>query len=432
MGKITDEYYSAGDISQDLADVKSVFENAIVCRQYDSDMQKAVEWYKKQMLDWFAQSSFSVENALTSATQEQWYNLYLEKKRLEQHRLYLQYMDYRQVPRNSEERALKTLYTYNQDGKYLVCKAKQNTYFEKCYWRDNRVISRYSRFEEMSYYIMRSQNAAGMYICPNCGAEMPLEALLDGCDYCGSKFDVSAYQDKVTAVCINDGIYGSREVNGATVVLVVITAVLLMIGIMFPPIWGKASWIMKGVFLLAAVCSLCGTYISNGKTIRTTKMKRKIKANNPDFSVESFLASLDCKIKAIHFARKYEDIAPFVKCDMTPYLQNYQNVVSCDTGRYALKKYWTQGEDQFIEFHREVSLQYDCGDRFHFGNEIISMTLAKKRSHKLKNDVTMYRCGGCGSTVSLLEGGKCAYCGKEMNLIEYDWIVVEYGTIPKL
>lgn len=42
------------------------------------------------------------------------------------------------------------------------------------------------------------------------------------------------------------------------------------------------------------------------------------------------------------------------------------------------------------------------------------------------NDVNVYRCHSCGASLSLLNGGRCEYCGNGLDLKEYDWVIESY------
>ena len=422
------------DWKRDWEETKDILYNFVACRKYDNEMQDVVETYKSDMCNWFEHGNSNMENPMEHATQEQWYSLYLEKKRLERHRLSVQYAAYQHIPTNGHETP-QTICTYHNDGKYLVCNVSQMTWINRNYLRDGNVICNDRQSQDITYYVMRSQNVDGYYICPNCGAEQPLEKLLDGCDYCHTKFDISAYRDKVTAVSKNKNTYESRETNAFVIGFLFVTVfgmIALMSSFMLNLTCAGELWWACVLSILVAVGGFCGIMISNRKTLHNTKMKRRLEDYNPNFSKEDFLASLDCKIKSIHFAEHPKELAAFVKCDIAPYIQNYQNIVGCETGKFTMKNFRVDGEYQYIDVNRQVQVIQDCGNHFRSADGIISMTLAKKLSHKLKNDVTMYRCAGCGASVSLVEGGKCQYCGKEMDYASYDWIITNYKHVKEL
>lgn len=423
------------EITRGLEQAVDVLAFNFTGHQYDREMEKVTEEYKQEMLKWVAEGVSVKENPMKRATQELWYSLYLEKKRLENHRCKVEYPEYRHVPYNAGEEA-ETVYLYTKDGKYMVCEASQMTSIQKNYIRDGAIIGREQQKRDITYYILRSQNEDGLYICPNCGAEQTLDTLLDGCDYCKTKFDISAYDDKVMSVLRNKTRFDTRE---GSITPIVAWSILVAFGVV-----GVISGILGALFTLglslvfvpiggAMVCfGFKGAIDSNKGVTQNTDWKNKIKDKNPDFSEEEFIGSLDCKLKSIHYASTPQELAAFVKCDIAPFVKSYQNIVNCETGKIAYKNYRIEGDFQYLDIHREIEVLQDCDTNLQPAQGVVGVTLAKRISYKLKNDVTLYRCNGCGASISLVEGGKCTYCGNEMDYAAYDWVVVGYRHVKTL
>ena len=175
----------------------------------DGKMKKVLEAYKKEMLWWCQNGKASTENPMKYATQEHWYSLYLEKRRLEKRECRIQYAEYKHINKQPLE-APETTCVFYTDGKYMICQAGQTTRIQKNYIRNKRIVGQEKQTYEMNYYILSSQNKDGLYICPGCGAEQSLDTLLDGCDYCGAKFDISAYDEKVMSVMKHRNMFETR------------------------------------------------------------------------------------------------------------------------------------------------------------------------------------------------------------------------------
>ena len=401
----------------------------------DGKMKKVLEAYKQEMMQWFTGETAARENPMKHATQEHWYSLYLEKKRLESHNCRIQYAEYKHVNRNPLE-APETVCTFYTDGKYMICRAGQTTGILKNYMRDGAIIGQENQTYEMDYYILSSQNKDGLYICPGCGAEQSLDTLLDGCDYCKSKFDISAYEDKVMSVMKGNSILNSRVVYADAPASAIILAVFGTIGVFFGLM---CALFTLGLSLILAAAGGVAIYFAfqieidaNKNKPQATSIKYRLQDHNPGFSEEEFIGSLDCKLKAIHYASDPKELAAFVKCNIAPYVKSYRNIVNCETGRLSYKSYQIKGDYQYLELHREIKVMQDCGNHLRPASGVVKVRLAKKVSHKLKNDVVMYRCGGCGATISPVEGGKCGYCGNEMDYAAYDWVVVGYKHVNVL
>ncbi len=397
----------------------------------DSIMQEVVQAYKKEMLQWFDQEGLEKENPMRYASQEQWYSLYLEKKRLVNRGCKMQYVTYKHEPERYLEKPETTCF-YKKDGKYIICEARQRTSIKKQYMRNGALLGQKARTCNIGYHILRSQNENGQYICPNCGAEQDLDKLLDGCDYCKSKFDISAYEDKVVSVMYNQNAFDYREGNSSYAVVMALSIVGVVFGLVGVCFSGGLS---LGMAVLGGFGIYKGIQMAKESTrgLQTSMdSKSKIKEHIPNFSEEEFIGSLDCKLKSIHYASDARELDAFVKCDITPYLQEYQALVNCETGKISYKDYRVEGDYQYIDLHREIEVLKDCGNRVVLGKGVVAVTLAKKIVSRLKNDVTLFRCGGCGATVSLVEGGKCKHCGNEMDYAAYDWVVVGYKHVGQL
>ena len=387
--------------------------------------------YKNQMIHWFDSLPADQENPMSCVTQEHWYSMYLEKKRLEKRRLHTHHKSYFIRPTDYRYSADKrvTEIKYFSDGNYVVNKLTQKTWIDIRYFRDNVLVGKLDKSCETDYYIMRSSTANGMYLCPNCGVEMPLEKLLDGCDYCNSKFDISAYNDKVISVArvFNRHDRRSNEgyINFWNEAFKYSFEIPITYMRAFPPL------------LLLMPLALLITGITAAATIPDLKKEhevhnhflQQIRSSNPGISIEEFISSLDSKLKSIHFADHPQDVAAFVKCNIAPYLMSNQSIIRCELGRFMIKGYRTDDRFQYITLHRSVRVWTDCGNKMKKDLRIVQVTLAKQRDYKHKSDISMFTCQHCGATISLTEGGVCKYCGTMMDYDAYDWVIIDYKFV---
>ncbi|MBQ7972147.1 MAG: hypothetical protein IJ291_01655 [Lachnospiraceae bacterium] len=422
-----DEMRALNDIAAGVAGAFKWMDN--------TETAKVLEEYKQEMLQYLTQKDSASENPMKRASQEHWYSLYLEKKRLEAHRIQVHYDQYKHVSNRPGEKPV-TLFNNRPDGKYALTSARQTTLFQKKYIRNHAVIGQTGKTCEMDYYILHSRSKEGLYICPGCGAEQTLDQLLDGCDYCNAKFDVSAYDAKVISVSEIDNIFKSRETTSNQTAAIIQAVILTLIGLPAILFGSLLVPVTLGLSLIIAAAGGVALYfvyriiVNNYKN--TFEPVFRMREHNPGFSTEEFIGSLDSKLKAIHYASDPQELGAFVKCDITPCLKNYQNIIDCETGQICYKKFSIKDDYQYIELHREIRVLNDCGNNIKAGRGIVKVVLAKKLSHKLKNDVALYRCSTCGSSISLVEGGKCKYCGNEMDYAAYDWVVVHYRHVRSL
>lgn len=422
--------------------------------QDNTIMEATVDTYTQELIDWFDRKSYMEENALSKTTQELWYSHYLEKKRLEKRGISTHHVQYEHVPYNVGAEP-ETVCFYGVDGKYQTCDVGRMTMLDIRYFREGLLLGQEKAKRDIAYYIVSAKNAQGQYICPNCGAEQSLEMLLDGCDHCNTKFDISAYEDKIASVNRNKNRFGDRETNGAVFVWIILGVIALMLaGVCFVMGIGSLFHCFTAFFisplyavlglLFGAFCFVGGFAClipvigvvwaatkSNSKAIHNTMMKAELSKANPDFSFEAFVSGLDCKIKSIHYAEDASEVAVFVKCDIAPFVEENKTVISCEPGKIAMSNYRQEGDFQYIDVNREIRVMKDCGNHVEWAGGTIALTLAKKKEYKLKNEINLYTCPHCGASVSLVEGGKCKYCDSEMDYAAYDWIVTKYEIVKE-
>ena len=42
---------------------------------------------------------------------------------------------------------------------------------------------------------------------------------------------------------------------------------------------------------------------------------------------------------------------------------------------------------------------------------------------------SVLKCKSCGASLSLMEGKKCEYCGRDLDLAAYDWVIAKYDVV---
>lgn len=403
---------------------------------YDSEIKEVLDTYKSEYFKYFTDDASVYGEPMKTVSQEHWYYLYLEKKRLEQNNVKVNYAEYKHISPNPLE-APQTSYLYRPDGDHLVCVASEYTSIKKNYLRNNQVIGYDNQKCMLDYHILRAHNVDGLFTCPHCGAKQPRHTLIDGCDHCDAKIDFEAYADKVTSVVkmthrLENRTANEANLSPASLILAIFGCLLFFFGLLLATVtFGLTLPIAAGG--AALIYASIKTAVNDNKNVpQGASIKYRLYDNNPGFSEEEFIGSLDCKLKSIHYASTADELGAFVKCDIAPYIKNYQNIVNCETGKIAYKRYDIKGDYQYLELHREIKVMLDKGNEIKPAKGVVKMMLAKKVAHQPKNEATLYRCKCCGVTLSLLEGGKCKYCDTEMDFAAYDWIVVGYEHTKSL
>ena len=420
------------DITGAMNMIKNDWQLTQQCTGYNSEMLSVAEQFKRERQEWITKGGAVGDAAPLTVTQTLWHSIYLEIKRLKRLGIEVTYKALQQIRHYKKDNAAYSYFNYRHDGRNLLCKVTQRLHIEKHYTKEGKRIRKDKRDMTASFYISWARTPRGTYVCPNCGNESILETFLDGCDYCGSKFHIEAFNKKVASFYLTeDRMADSREVNHAgEVIKYFCVAAMSFMMITILPIF---FFISIPVFIFsAAKCVMLGINNDRKGAGRNTMTKLDIREHIPDFSVESFISSVDNKIKSLHFAERESEVKAFCLCPVGSVLEKYENIAICDNGRYLLKGFQFDEKNGLYHMAVEMDLQLTelLENKMKSRKEHVKVTLSKRvtANADLENDAKMFRCYHCGSTVSLVEGGICKYCNTPIEMINHDWVITGYET----
>ncbi|MDE6209193.1 MAG: hypothetical protein K2M73_05890 [Lachnospiraceae bacterium] len=402
------------------------------CGIYNKEMTEIVNRYKTQVVAWDNQMNMQ-ENAFPSATQSLWYSHYLNKKKLRDLGIETKCIKMRPTvyPPNQNQRLS---IHYSHDGKNLICKISERLLYQKNFYRNGRHIWQDgSNNRECEHYIIRSQSVNGKCICPSCGHEDIIENLIDGCDYCHTKFHMEDFDGKISSVYMPNNNSKSRDSNmlkkfSPVIYMIVVMAVLPFV--INKPSWGIPLTLMALIIFLYIFFSIAGKHSVSKGPGRNRVSVDKLHEVDPLFSEEYFIASLTNKLESIHYAERMDEISAFTYCDLSHKIAGYANVLSCKLMECVITDYKSDDKIQILDVNVVMNLAEIMGMMVQNREEKIRLRLAKSIESKTSavNDIIVYRCQSCGASVSLLNGGKCSYCGNSMEMIRYDWVVTWYDS----
>lgn len=421
----------AKEIQKGFKDVGRNLQLSQECQHFNGTMAGVVNRYKNEVAAW-CDGKIPKENGFSTTTQSLWYQHYLNKKRLGRRKIGVHYEHMRptQFPRQENQRL--PYFSYAHDGKNMICTVKDNVFYKKVWYRDRKVLwTEEPSGKEGEYYIMQSRSVKGGYICPNCANPGTLESMIDGCDYCGTKFHLEDFKEKVSFFYLPSALTGSRSRNPAKLIFIPVLwfviglSILNMLsasGVNTAPMW--IAFIV-GFLLIVAVMEF---FNSTKGASHSTLTKSKLRSVDPYFSEEYFVGSLTNKLLSIHYAENPEEIRPFAMCDLSGHIRDYQNVAECSLVNYLLEDFFTDENWQHLKVSVDLKLIRDVNGRFREEREHLKLHLFRSVSLKASavSDAVVYTCAGCGASLSLLNGGKCQYCGNELGLYNYDWVIQKY------
>lgn len=361
------------------------------------------------------------------------------------------------------------------DGKYDIEEYDEDILATTEYLKGGRRV--YSKTEEgLAHYTVSSARTApkgGEVFCPNCGAAQKREQLLDGCDYCGTKFMVEDLDKKISDFSMRSDYreqykrykearrkflpYIGIAVEVAAAICFLIYGIfngkelfesaggnyfLFVAGIIFASVVGGIPF---AFIALACFCAFIFpiiqmvasfNYVSKWLVERQKKadrnnvrMQEKVRKSDTHFSVTSFHSNVQNKMASIHFANSKEQINAFAVRDISGMLGKYKNVIDVETEYINLKDYKVEAGMQKARVKASLRLVMDGGKKCRVRHEKVRMTLVKSADCKTQvvRGPRAMTCPNCGASISFLEGKKCSYCGGEMDLSRHDWAVQDYS-----
>lgn len=356
------------------------------------------------------------------------------------------------------------------DGKYRIIEVTEEVAARTVYKKGSKPIHTKQDRDTANYTVIQTETVGSSRIlCPNCGAETTREALLDGCDYCGTKFTVEdlgtrvavfafrpdfklryekylrqrnkllalALLAAVASVFLGFTIYAIvhfkellASANGGIVLTVMANLFAILIAspvyiISFIIVYAK--YIFPILALLGFVSWLIYRAVQN---LKNTPMldrtwEKQIRRTDPNFSIMGFYSGVQNKLSAVLFADTAEQLQAFASGDLTPLLGRYANVAGVEVRRMAVTDYHCSDALQSADVEAALLLTRYTGRKCVTRREYLRLTLAKSAACKTQVVCApaILTCKGCGASLDLLQGKRCPQCGRELNLIDHDWVI---------
>lgn len=360
--------------------------------------------------------------------------------------------------------------TYS-DGKYRITDVTEEVAAKTVYRsRDGKAVYTKVDRDLANYTVIRAQQVgADTVICPSCGAEATRDALLDGCDYCGTKFAVEDLDNRIAVFAFRPDTQLRYEKYRQTRNKVLLLAILAAAAAVFlgfcvyaivnaPTLLAEAD----GGVILTVLSSLFAVFIASpvylvsffiahaeisiplalvlgaASIIIAKKMKAKkrlpmlvraredeIRNYDANFSIANFYSGVQNKLSSVLFAENRAQLQAFAAGDLTGFLGKYSDVVGVDVDHLDLTAYSVDAAQQHAEVDAYLYLTRYRGAHCRVRREKLHVTLAKAASCKTQVlcAPAVLRCKGCGTALDLLQGKHCPSCGRELDLMQYDWAI---------
>ena len=412
------------------------------------------------------------------ATQILWHCIYLQKKRMEKLGIQIGLESSRLSYSKKSDPVRSTLYF---DGRYNVNDVYEEIYSVKTFRHENRNIKKVYNKEVAHYTFLSAKNVGkDEVVCPNCGSLLSRSNLIDGCDFCGTKFTIEDLDNRVASFGFRrdfEVMEGKREAIKKVIfpwfffaggmpfayigfLIPFISVKNMEISLPFAIIFFYLQVIMG--LLAAVVFSVLGfvfvaismwfivpvvmlfnqffkflnsklVYRSKGKLYSENRMAQKVRKKDPLFSIQSFFGGVQNKLYAIHFADKRNQVNAFSDLDLSEYLKKYEKVVDIETLSLSMDLYRVKKGIQIATVRAELLLREFKDNKIKNRKEFLKLQLEKSEHCKTQAvcAASILKCTKCGGNLSLLEGKICKFCGNELDMKEHDWVITEYSSMQE-
>lgn len=445
----------------------SLFPNYPVVPDSD-ELSKRLSGFRRSLSDYVSSDRQEQNSDLQNyASQMMWHSAALQKKRLLKNKLILEMDSVRRAYSGRHTCIRKDTYF---DGRYQVKDIYEEIAAVRTFKQGGRIIKRI-KDNEVAHFTLLSANQVGgdMVTCPSCGNTTTRENLLDGCDYCGTKFTVKDMENRVDSFGLRRDFRTNQSKKNAVKELIYPWTTLIMMtpliyfgligmfvyadetnlllklvgGIFVAGLLGLLGWCFKSIFLLMMLPF--GVMIStfsgamNRKMIYSRKeeeeqekrMADQVRKTDPLFSLQSFFGGIQNKLSAIHYADFPKELNAFSEKNLSSLIEKYKNVVDVDIQKIAIESYRQDEKLQRADVSAELRLLELKGSKIKERIEKLKIRMIKDASCKTQAvcGASVMRCQGCGASLSLMEGKTCSYCGRDLDLKAYDWVIDSYDVI---
>lgn len=286
------------------------------------------------------------------------------------------------------------------------------------------------------------------HICPNCGAASTLAGLLDGCDYCGTRFQMPDLYPKVgNYYHIEDTGMTQGEMGGEIKRSILKTFLwsALVFFVLFllggeeemHPLEAAISSLLVGAvigplggYLLWSVGKLVKVFKEAGKAIPLliklgTSEKRfetQMRQYSPEFSYPYFMDKAVNLLKTVLFAEDPRTL-PFYGGQGSG---DFLNIVDSQfTGATSLRDFRVVDGICYVTVDVCLDDLYDTGSRVREKRDWFRMEMYRDVSKPIDLHFSIHsiQCGGCGGSFDAVRHRTCPHCGRPYELQDLDWMV---------
>ena len=436
------------------------------------DTERLIRSFRTDLAS-YLESSGTTENdpVQKDVTQIFWYILSLQKRRLERKKIRT-HMSSERLRYGGMQPVRRKKYF---DGKYQICDVSETVEARQTYVSAGGKKLHEEKHLQSAWYRILNASEVGKHnlICPNCGVETTREKLIDGCDFCGTKFTVEDLGRRISDFCFRtdyEAEYArytdTREtyawrvgmIVGVPVLILCLIGAVLYAGdvggpftlriaaVMFAAAFPTAAAVFVAeilffIFLFPLIQAKASiTYLSKRRMEALKEDERAdreaektVRAFDPLFSISGFYADVQSKLAAIHFAENRQEAAAFSENEtadrqIEARISDYRDLFDLETDLLRLDDYRVKDGMQEALVTAQLQNLSEKDGTVRKEKERIILHLVKSASCKSQTICapSFTVCKKCGTSLSLMDGRTCPSCGNERKLSDTGWAIRSY------
>lgn len=392
---------------------------------------------------------------LEMTTQPFWQSMRLSKKRLDAKGLC---MDLELKDDFSQKKVRNAYVEVDTDGSNLVGMHHKNVISQRHFTKNGKKLRTKKEYEHLTIHMLQGKVDGENATCPNCGHVGKIAGFIDGCDFCGSLFTVKDFETKVSGFSLeeNTAVKLKRTMNKTAIILGIITGALMLMGAIclglvilllmmgndglgtVGSVWGymiAVDFVQVGfrcIWILLILYVILRIFLLN---IYRSRIRGEEIVQNmiPEFSGEDFCQNLEYKLRNIHMTDNWVEVSAFASCPLERIVEKYKDVVDCNVTLCRFTGAYEQNDRYVVKAIITMRLTLCKERKIRTKYEKLMLTLDCRKNVINKKEMALheYKCEGCASSINILEGSTCRFCGAPIDYSKYGWVIREYSIEKK-
>ena len=277
------------------------------------------------------------------------------------------------------------------------------------------------------FVILSTKESKETQVCPNCGSESPTDECMNGCPYCGTKFNIKQYQNKISGE--SRGIT-SLEFKRLLIASIGITSLIIIIkqlidntfgNVVLNILIGLIIGLIFGLLPYMAMQLPLLIFVFFPRVVRDNRLSdycKILRKNDPNMSAGEISSEFESRVRAFFLAGKDDNIHFVSKVEAS---DEYADVADAMIDSYNKLLTIPSQEYQTIRAHMTVQLVRVKDGKL--TSEKLPFTADFTRNKETKTqalpDNEVFTCSSCAGAISILEGGHCRFCGNNTDLSKH-------------